>query len=480
MNSKAYINIGLRFNFPEANTMAKGCLEFRQSLLHRRNMLEISAFGLAGLLGRPLARAATPIADGLKARAKSVIFLHQYGGPSHIDTFDMKPEAPDGIRGEFKPISSSVPGVPVCEYLPRWAQQLNLWGQVRSVRHDMKNHNPACYYSLTGKRPPTDDIRLRDTLELYPAYGASAAKFLTDNGSGVPPFIAYPHILRDGAISPGQHASFLGKRFDPYFFQSDPNSEDFGLPELQLPADIDLARLERRRDLMKIIDAQTRLADKSLEAQGLHQLQDQAISILTSPGLREALDISKEDPMLRDAYGRTTYGQSCLLARRLVEAGARFVTVYFSSGIGGAGSQGWDTHQENFKDLRERLLPATDVTVPTLIEDLRTRGLLNDTLVLWMGEFGRGPQIGDRDGKGRNHWPDCYTVMMAGGGITGGAIYGKSDERGAFPALNPVGPEDIAATLFWALGIPPDSEVHDTQGRPLPISSGNPIKELFA
>ena len=462
--------------------MSHGCYEFRQSMLSRRTMLEVSSFGLAGMLAGGGLRAAEARsgAAGPKPRAKSVIFLHQYGGPSHIDTFDMKPEAPDGIRGEFKPISSAVPGAPVCEFLPRWAGQLDQWAQIRSVHHDMKNHNPACYYSLTGRRPPTDDIRLRDTLELFPAYGASAAKFVGDNGSGIPPFIAYPHILRDGAIAPGQHASFLGKRFDPYFFQADPNTADFGLPELQLPADIDLARLERRRDLLQLVDNQARLIERSSEARGLDQLQEQALSILSSPGLRDALDISREDPMLRDAYGRTTYGQSCLLARRLVEAGARFVTVYFAAGIGGKGSEGWDTHQENFKDLRERLLPATDVTVPTLIEDLKSRGLLDDTLVLWMGEFGRGPQIGDRDGKGRGHWPDCYTVMMAGGGVTGGAIYGRSDERGAFPASDPVGPEDIAATLFWALGIDPAAEVHDTQGRPLPISTGRPIEEIFA
>lgn len=203
------------------------------------------------------------------------------------------------------------------------------------------------------------------------------------------------------------------------------------------------------------------------------------MQILSSTGLRDALDLSRENAALRDAYGRTTYGQSCLLARRLVESGVRFVTVYFSQSIGGKGSEGWDTHQENFKDLRERLLPITDHTVPTLIQDLETRGLLQDTLVLWMGEFGRGPQIGDRDGKGRGHWPDCYTVMMAGGGTRGGKIFGQSDAKGAYPASDPVGPEDIAATLYWALGIDPASEVVDTQGRPLPISSGQPIRALF-
>jgi hypothetical protein len=442
--------------------------------------LKIGGLGLTGLwsasqLGRIRSEESQP---KFPSRAKSVIFLHQYGGPSHIDTFDMKPNAPDGIRGEFKPISSAIAGVPVCEHLPRWGAQLDRWAQVRSVHHDMKNHNPACYYSLTGKRPPTDDIRLRDTLELYPAYGSTVAKF-SKPVAGVPTFVAYPHVLRDGAISPGQHASFLGKQCDPYFFQGDPNSSDFALPELQLPADIDMDRLGRRRDLVKLIDEDRRLLETSAEAKGLDTLQEQALQILSSTGLRDALDLSREDSALRDAYGRTTYGQSCLLARKLVESGVRFVTVYFSQGIGGKGSEGWDTHQENFKDLRERLLPMSDQTVPTLISDLESRGLLQDTLVLWMGEFGRGPQIGDRDGKGRGHWPDCYTVMMAGGGVRGGKIFGQSDAKGAYPAADPVGPEDIAATLYWALGIDPASEVLDTQARPLPISSGQPIRTLF-
>jgi hypothetical protein len=217
--------------------------------------------------------------------------------------------------------------------------------------------------------------------------------------------VAYPHVLRDGAIAPGQHASFLGKQFEPYFFQADPNAADFALPELQLPSNIDLDRLARRRELVKLIDEEKRLIETSTDARGMDLLQQQALQILSSNGLRDALDLSREESTLRDAYGRNTYGQSCLLARRLVEAGVRFVNVYFSQSIGGKGSEGWDTHQENFKDLRERLLPITDQTVPTLIQDLESRGLLQDTLVLWMGEFGRGPQIGDRDGKGRGQRP---------------------------------------------------------------------------
>ncbi len=243
---------------------------------------------------------------------------------------------------------------------------------------------------------------------------------------------------------------------------------------------MDLARLERRRQLLDIVDAQLALKERSTVVQGMNEFQQQALSILSAPGLKQALDIGSEPDWLRDAYGRTTYGQSCLLARRLIEAGTRFVTVYFSSGIGGKGSEGWDTHQDNFTDLKNRLLPITDQTVPTLTADLRSRGLLEETLVIWMGEFGRGPKIGDRDGKGRNHWPECYTVMMAGGGIAGGSVYGKSDSQGAFPAADPVRPEDIAATLYWAMGIDPATEVVDTQSRPLPISTGAPVQKIFA
>ncbi len=457
-----------------------GCRNFHQLQHDRRALLRLGALGIGGLslanaLGwNKVARASPPA-----PRAKSIIFLHQCGGPSHIDTFDLKPHAPDGIRGEFRPISSSIPGVPICEHLPKWGETLHLWGQIRSVRHNMKNHNSAGYYCLTGHAPPSDDIRLRDTLDLFPSYGSTVAHALGPTSPGIPPFVAYPHIVRDGSITPGQHASFLGKSCDPFFFQGDPNSNSFRLPELHVPANIGLERLVRRRELAQWIDEHQRMADRMAEVRGWSELQQQAFSMLTSPTLKNAFSLDEESDSLRDAYGRTTYGQSCLLARRLIERGVRFVTVYFSSGIGGNGSDGWDTHQENFKDLRSRLLPATDLTVPTLIRDLQSRGLLEETIVLWMGEFGRGPKIGDRDGKGRGHWPECYTVMIAGGGIRGGTVFGASDDQGAYPVENPVGPEDIAATLYWAMGIDPHSEIYDTQNRPLPMTPGNPIQALF-
>jgi hypothetical protein len=409
-----------------------------------------------------------------------VIFLHQFGGPSHIDTFDLKPDAPSGIRGEFRPISSAVPGVNVCEHLPNFASVLDKVAQVRSVHHRMKNHNSATYYSLTGHAPPLDDIRLRDTQELFPAYGSVVARLRPSDDPAIPSFVSYPHVLRDGSVTPGQHASFLGKPHDPFFIAQDPNDPGFRLPELELPESTPLGRLDDRRSLLELIDRQASLLEYDATARGIDDFYGRALSMLASPRVKRAFDLGEEPDPLRDRYGRNTYGQGCLLARRLVEAGVRFVTVYFSRSIGGQGSQGWDTHQDNFNDLKSRLLPITDQAVPTLIRDLDARGLLDETLVVWMGEFGRGPRIGDRDGKGRNHWPSCYTVLFAGGGTTGGAVFGSSDRIGAYPATDPVPLERVGATMFHALGLDPATEVHDKLNRPLPIAADRAITEIFS
>ena len=452
-----------------------GCADFRRTCrLSRRRLLAVGSAGFAGMNLPTLLRAETT-----KARVKHVIFLHQFGGPSHIDTFDMKPEAPDGIRGTFTPIASRVPGVPITEHLPRWARVLDKCVQVRSVHHTMKNHNSAGYYSLTGHAPPVDDQRLRDTPELYPGFGSVAAKLRPVADPAVPAYVSYPYVIGDGSTTPGQHASFLGKRFDPFYVGADPSAADFRLPELSLPENLPLERLGDRRKLLELIDRQGRMLEWSAVAQGIDDFQGRALGMLVSPKVKKAFDLSRESDKLRDEYGRTSYGQGCLLARRLIEADVRFVTVYFARSIGGAGSNGWDTHQNNFNDLKDRLLPITDQTVPTLLADLETRGLLDETLVLWMGEFGRGPKVGDRDGKGRSHWPACYTVVMAGGGLRGGTVYGSSDRIGAHPATEPVRPDDLSATVFHALGIDPHAAVYDTLDRPLPISTGKPILDLF-
>ena len=462
--------------------MSRGCPDFRStSRLTRRSLLTAGAAGFAGLSLPNLLRASDHSVRAAAAKAKHVVFLHQFGGPSHIDTFDMKPDAPDGIRGEFKPIQSGQPGLVLSEHLPRFAKVLGRFAQIRSVHHGMKNHNSAAYYSLTGHAPPIDDIRLRDTKELYPCYGSVVGRFRPVDDPALPTHVSYPHVLRDGSVTPGQTASFLGKEYDPFFVGRDPNLADFRLPELSLPAETSLARLDDRRGLLRMVDEQAELG-WSGTARGIDAFYDRALAMLGSPRVKSAFDLSGEPAALRDAYGRTTYGQGCLLARRLVEAGVRFVTVYYADTIGTGDSGGWDTHGENFKKLKDRLLPSTDQTVPTFIEDLASRGLLEETLVVWMGEFGRSPRVANTTQfgpNGRDHWPKCYTVLMAGGGITPGAVHGSSDRIGAYPSSDPVSPDDIAATMFWALGIDPSSEVVDTLGRPLPIASGKPLTRLF-
>ncbi len=442
--------------------------------IHRRDLLRI---GAASLLGMALPHALA--APRRRAPAKAVIFLHQFGGPSHHDTFDMKPSAPDKVRGEYRPIATRVAGLQVCEHLPRVAEIMHKVTLVRTLQHEMKNHNSAGYYSLTGHAPPSDDQRLRDTTDLFPAYGSVVSK-LAPASPGVPAFVGYPHVIRDGSITPGQHASFLGKAHDPLFTSQDPNAVDFRLPELSLPASITLERLESRREVMKLIDRQSDLLEHSARARGIEETYGKALGLLTSPGVKKAFDLASEPAAVRDRYGRTTYGQGCLLARRLVEAGVKFVNVYFSQFIGGC-TGGWDTHGFNDKPmypiLKSYLLPITDQTLPTLITDLDDRGLLDSTLVVWVGEFGRTPRINDK--AGRDHWPQCYPAIVAGGGVRRGFVFGASDRLGAYPSIDPVRPEDLSATMFHLLGLDPATEVRDTLNRPLPISPGRPMRGVL-
>jgi Protein of unknown function (DUF1501) len=454
-----------------------------RSTLTRRRLLQVGGLGLLGL-NLPPFLGASGLASTKRARAKSVIFLHQYGGPGHIDTFDMKPDAPDNIRGEYRPIASNVPGVQVCERLPRIARIMDKVTLIRSMRHEMKNHNSAGYYSLTGYAPPTDDQRLRDSRELFPAYGSIVDRLAPASVAGVPTFVSYPHVIRDGSITPGQHASFLGQTYDPFFIGQDPNSPDFRLPELSLPDNLTPERLENRRELMRLIDQQTDLLEHSARAQGINAHYQRALTMVTAPNFRRAFDLGSESASVRDRYGRTTYGQGCLLARKLVEAGVRFVTVYFAPNIGGqALSGGWDTHGFNnhsmYPILNDYLFPLADQTLPTLLEDLDTRGLLDETLVVWAGEFGRAPRISATT-PGRDHWPQCYTVLLAGGGVKRGFVYGASDSIGAYPSRDPCRPEDLAATIYHLLGIDPTTEIRDSLNRPLPISRGSVVTGVLA
>ncbi len=354
---------------------------------------------------------------------------------------------------------------------------------IRSLWHGMRNHNSAGYYSLTGHAPAIDDQRLRDSRELFPAYGSVVDRF-APCPAGVPTFVSYPHVIRDGSITPGQHASFLGQAHDPFFINQDPNSPEFRLPELSLPGNVTPARLGNREEMLSLVEGQSRLLDYSAQARGIDTFHQRAIALLTSTAVRRAFDLSSEPAAVRDRYGRTTYGQGCLLARRLVEAGVKFVTVYFAASIGGQSftSGGWDTHGFNnnpmYPVLNNYLMPITNQTLPALLTDLQERGLLRDTLVVWVGEFGRSPRINNM--AGRDHWPQCYTALLAGGGVKGGHVHGASDRIGAFPARDPVRPDDLSATLFHLLGIDPRTEVRDALQRPLPISSGSVIEGILA
>jgi hypothetical protein len=450
-------------------------------LIARRKALQIGGMGMLGLTLPKILQAAEQSILRL-GRAKSVIFLYQFGGPSHLDTFDPKPNAPAGVRSQYGVIDTSAPGIQICDRLPKTAQIMNEVTLVRTVHHTMKNHNPAAYYALTGHAPPLDDIRLRDSQDLFPAYG-SVVDRLAPTNNGMPTFVAFPHVLRDGEITPGQHASFLGKGHDPLLVTSDPNDRRFSLPELSLPNGLTGDRLQDRRQIQQLVNRQVSQLEQSAAARGLDAYYEKTLGMLTSSKVRDAFNLDAEPQSVRDKYGRTTYGQSCLLARRLVESGVKFVNVYFASSIGGRRNEGgWDTHgfdnTRMYPILSEYQLPLTEQTLPTLITDLKERGLLDETLIVWMGEFGRTPRLNDN--ISRDHWPQCYTVLLAGGGVKKGFVYGTSDKQAAYPDKDPVQLDDLIATVFELMGIDPQTELHDKLNRPSPISAGRIVTGLMA
>ncbi|MFO0910282.1 MAG: DUF1501 domain-containing protein [Isosphaeraceae bacterium] len=450
-----------------------GCAGFRA---RRRQVLRVGALGLTGFGLTELFRSESQGSRSRASttpRAQSVIFLHQFGGASHLDTFDLKPNAPSPIRGEFKPIASSLPGLQVCEHLPRLARLAHVYSLVRSVHHTTSAHNSAAYYSLTGHKPLIDIVTANASATDFPAYGSVVDAF-APSSRRVPTAVSLPTMIADGPFrTPGEFAGFLGKRHDPLFITRDPNAAGFRVEELSLPVEVPLERVNDRRALLSGLIARARLNESIAAVRGMDSYQQRAHNLLTSGETQRAFDLSREDPRVRDRYGRTTYGQSVLLARRLVEAGVRFVTVYYSPGIGG-----WDTHKDNFNTLRRSRLPITDQSVSALLEDLEARGLLDQTLVVWTGEFGRTPRI--NTDAGRDHWPQCYTVLMAGGGLKRGFIHGASDASGAYPRESPCTPDDLSATMFQCLGIDPTTEMRDQLNRPILVSTGQPIEAILS
>jgi hypothetical protein len=418
---------------------------------------------------------------------RAVILLAHYGGPSHLDLWDPKPDAPDGIRGEFAPIATSLPGLRVTEQLPRTARLADRLTVIRSMTHSVANHNPATYLTLTGRTSTRDVALIGAGPTDWPAMGSVVARLRpggAEKSTGLPDFVSLPHVVTEGVLEcPGQFGGMLGKAYDPLVLERDPAAADFAVPELTLPADLPAARLDDRRALHRLIDDRARAFDRSSSlARGLDASYARAYDLLTSPAARRAFDLTAEDPRTRDRYGRNKVGQSYLLARRLVEAGVRFVTCF--NGQNPGDKFAWDTHTDNFPRLR-RLCPPDDQAFSALLEDLEGRGLLDSTLVLWAGEFGRKPQIGKPGAvnnvtpSGRDHWPQCYTIALAGGGIRRGHVHGGSDAIGAYPTGDAVSPADLAATVLWAMGIDPETTIHNQLGQPFAVAAGRPVTSLF-
>ncbi len=450
---------------------------FTSRSLGRRRLLQIGGLGCLGLnLARLFradeARAAVPHAP---KRIQSCILLFYYGGPSHLDTWDPKPDAPAEVRGQFRPIATRVPGVRVCEHLPRCARIMDRLAVVRSLHHPMRNHNAAAVEALCGRSPLKGDLELlADDGNSFPCYGAVLST-LRPGRRDVPGHVALPHVMTNVVQLPGQAGGFLGAAANPFQVNRDPNDPAFRVDELDLPADLPLARLEDRRSLLALVDAHGRRAERQARRRAMTVYQERAFNLLRSEKLRRAFDLAREDDRLRERYGRTKLGQSLLLARRLVEAGVRLVNV--NDKVTNGQTANWDSHENNFGRLKNDLLPPADQAFSALVEDLDARGLLDSTLVIALAEFGRTPKI--NPSAGRDHWPDCYSMVLAGSGVRGGLVYGSSDKIGAYPATDPVGTGDLAATLFWRFGLDPTTEIRDLTGRPYRAADGEPVQRLF-
>lgn len=462
------------------------------AVLTRRRLIQYTGGGYLGLnLGGVWSAQSSEIQiPSTLNPIKACILVFYYGGPSHIDTYDLKPNAPAEIRGEFKPISTSVPGLRVCEHLPHMSKIMHKVAQIRSVSHAARLHDSASIHALTGRPLDGPDRELFAPLpQVYPSFGSAVAYMRRHQKIDVP-FAALPFTFHNVVDTPSQGGGILGSAFDPLRIEMSPETKRYQVEMFQRPGDVDANRLGDRKTLLK------KLNSPSTTTTNLKGLYEKAYRLLDSEAIRQAVDITREPMALRDrygfginpvstgegggggngaemGYGRQMRGQNLLLARRLVEAGVPFVNVYDFKQQG----QNWDAHFKGASQHKNHLLPQADQSLSALIEDLDARGLLESTLVVAMGEFGRTPKINGE--AGRDHWPDCYTVLMAGGGVVGGAVYGASDRIGAYPSLDPVTPGDVAATIYWRFGLDPATEIHDQTGRPSRIALGEPIRKLF-
>jgi len=448
---------------------------------HRRELLQAGAssfFGI-GLSGMFALQARAAANSGRQPRVKSVVLVFLTGGGSHIDMFDPKPDSAE-TKGEFSPIATRTPGLSFGELMPGMAARSDQLAVVRSMSHGDNRHLSGTHNILSGAeqifRGDSNQDKSLNRID-WPCYGG-AINYLKPSPDGLPSQVTIPNALNEGPLVwPAQHAGFLGPKYDPFQVSGDPNSDDFRVNNLSLLDGISASRLQGRWQLLNQVAQQRKAIESSSAGRELNEYQNAAYSMLSSGRLTKAFDVNTETPETRERYGRNSRGQTLLLARRLVEAEVPFIQC--NMGI----VQSWDTHVDHFPRCRNELLPQTDTGVSALIDDLTDRGMLDETLIIMVGEFGRTPKISPLAGKtvpGRHHWAHAYTAVFAGGGVRGGQLIGATDNIGAYPITTPFHPNDIGATVFDSLGIDPESMLQDRFGRPIPLNKGSVMNELFA
>lgn len=442
----------------------------------RRELVQAGFSGLLGMTLLDLQRAAAA-ASG-RPRARSVVLVFMTGAPAHQDIWDIDMNRPVEYRGEAKSRATNVAGIEISEHLPHLAKMADRYSIVRSMHHATNVHEFGTHFMLTGAEAPPPNARHFATRADWPAMG-SIVSFARPAANGMPPAVILPTYLNNGYGFSGQSGGFMGSRWDPWVIDSDPNQAAFRVPDLQPAPGMTADRLANRAALLKEVDSQRKDLESAFSARQYGENQEKAFATLTSTATRRAFDLTQESDALRDRYGRHMFGQSLLLSRRLVEAGVGLVQANMGK------MNNWDTHTDNFGQLKTRLLPPFDQGFSAFLQDLDERGLLRDTLVIAVGEFGRTPKVGTDNGggitssSGRDHWGGVFSAVFAGGGVQGGRIVGKSDDQAAFPDGEAWGPSDLATTVFTALGIDPRLELHDQQGRPFAASSGKVISPLF-
>jgi hypothetical protein len=462
----------------------------RRDAMLRLGQLGLGALTLPHLLGSEQARARSVAPAGPGGKAKSCIYLFLWGGPPQQDLWDMKPDAPsDGYRSHFRPIRTVVPGIDVCDQMPLLAKHTDKVAFVRSLTHRSDIHSPSVYHMLTGKQSPRlVDLQNPRKRSDFPNFASILANF--SEPGAMPATVTVPRpIGHDGITYAGTHAGFLGPRYDPLEMRAANRSSDRPTHAMTLPPDVDRVRFQARRGLKELIEVQDRLLNEQRVPQEMGGFYEQAFRMMASPAAKRAFNLNLEPPAVRDRYGRNEYGDSFLLARRLVESGVRLVSVIWMHIMSNGGvANVWDTHGgtaglgnvTGYAMLKANYcIPPLDRAYSALLDDLADRGLLDETLVVAAGEFGRTPKINDSVRQGREHWGACQAALLAGGGIRGGQVYGASDSKAAYVKDNPVAPEDLLATIHHAFGLAPDTEIRDREGRPHRITDGKPITALF-